>query len=682
MKKTFNLRLPVLYAGALALGIIYSAILAYFGWSGILLIIPAVAAFSACALAAIIRRTVKMPLIFVAATVFYLVGAVYAFGKYFIFCQTEIPLGIPVEISGRVERTGVTDSGTVYLILSGVKAGGERVGGKLIAYLGEAAGDYCRSGYSVSFYAEASAQDFIEFGEISYNATRGVKYVSYVNGGLQARYLFNLFAEMNYAVQRVMYNNLDGETAGVCFAMLTGNTDGISSGTLSSFRNGGVAHVFAVSGLHIGVIYGALSYIFKKCRLNRYASTVIRIAVIALYSGICAFSPSSVRALVTCSVAAIASCSFRKYDGLNALGIAAIIILLVSPFYLFQVGFVLSFGCMLGIILIKPNLQKLLSFLPKKLSEPLAVGWSAQFASLPVQLTSFGYVSAAGLILNVIFIPVISALYIVLFSCTLICAVIPSAGVILPAACAPLQLVINLIVSCGFEKAIICGRFSHWLFVPFIAVTAAVTDKLNIKGFFRAATVIAVLFSVTLTAVLSSKSTSVTFSSGYRGGSVLVRTNGGTVLIVTDNYSARRSTVKSVDAVVVLADNDGFDVLNTLGCSYGSLYMRGGEENVPAYGNTQITYADSFEACGISFRYDDNALIAEVNGVTLSVIRGESGGEYAGGLADTDFELYCYGSDSGVLYCGNDGYGLAKCGEMRYDIKGWGYVGPNARPKE
>ncbi|MDE7086643.1 MAG: ComEC/Rec2 family competence protein, partial [Clostridia bacterium] len=414
MKKAFNLRLPVLGASAMVLGIAFAAILACFKSDGIFILIPAAIILAACALFAVITRSASKALIFIFTAVCFLIGAVYAYAKYFSFCQTEIPVGELAQISGRVEEVGTTSSGSKYLILTNVKAYGTAVSGRLYAYLNGNAGDYCQRGYDVTFYATIEKQNFIEYGEISYRATKGVKYWSNVYGGLQSKYRFSLFGEIFAAIERALNSALDRETAAVCLAMLTGEDGGISKGTLASFRYGGVAHVFAVSGLHIGVIYFALGKIFKKLKLKRIPCAVIKIAFVAAYSGVCGFSPSSVRAVVLCAAMAASDCFYKKSDGFNALAIAAILLLLINPFYLFQVGFTMSFGAMLGITLLSGNLKKLFAFLPEKFARALAVGWSAQVGTLPVQITKFGYVSAAGLLLNIVFVQVISEVYVLM----------------------------------------------------------------------------------------------------------------------------------------------------------------------------------------------------------------------------------------------------------------------------
>lgn len=687
MKKPFNLRVTTLFAAALALGIVFSAILSYFGLSGIYIFIPVAVMFAACVPVAIVKRGASKPLIFIFATVFFLTGALYMYAKYVSFCQTDAPVGELVELSGRVVETGFTESGRRFLVLKDVTAYDTPISGKVVAYLSETAGDYCRRGYTVTFSAALEKQSYISFGEISYRATQNVKYCCNVAGGMQSKYHFSPFGAINFAIESALFNNLDKETAAVCFAMLTGNTDAVSSGTLQSFRNGGVAHVFAVSGLHIGVLFGGLTFICKKTCVNKYLSTAFRIVLIVLYAGVCNFSPSSVRAVVMCSVAALSSCFDCKYDGLNALSLAAVLLLLINPLYLFEAGFVLSFSAMLGIIFISPNLKRLFAFLPKKINRALSVSLSAQFATIPSMLTVFGNISAAGILLNIIFVPLISVLYVILFISVIIGAVIPAfAQTVLPLACVPLQSVINFIVTCGFEKAIISGDFSNWIFVPFIATGLALSDKINYnrKLLTRGASVCAsALIILSSTINPSYAAVTVTFNSGYSGGSVLINTVSGKVLIVTENYGERNDySASDINSLVVLGGEDNLSVMLSMGGGFEQVYVRGSAIQIPEVGPTHVTYADSFTTCGVKFQFEGSVLFAETCGAKIAVIREDGGEIYGGLLQNTDANLYCYGNGSAILFTDNESYGLSACGEISYRISYGHFYLSDIIPKE
>lgn len=684
MKKPFNMRLPVLFAASLCAGILYSTMLAYFRLSGIFILIPSLIAFAACVPVAIIKGGVSRPLIVIAATVFFIIGAVYLYAKYSVFDAVEVLDGVTVRVSGRVADKGLTSGGNNYLMLTDVSVNGERINGKIAAYLLDGAGGYCRRGYTVEFYARLEKQNFIEYGGVGYNACRGVKYICYVGGGMKSTWRFDLFGEMNYALERALFDNLDGETAAVCYAMLTGSTDAISGGTLSSFRNGGIAHVFAVSGLHIGVIYGALTIILKKAGVNRYVSTAVRILLMFLYSGVCLFTASSVRALVMCSVSATAGCLHCKHDSLNALSAAAIILLLINPMYLYGVGFVLSFAAVLGILLLSKNLSRLLGFLPKRAANALSVCFSVQISTVPVQLTSFGYISAAGLVLNLVFIPLISVLYVLLFICACISAAIPAAaGALLAFASSPIKLIINVVTTCGFENAIISGKYGNWLYVPFALFALGVTDKIRLRPCLRAASVSAfalLIISSALSTNFAGGFATVRFDAGYSGGSVTIETQTGRVLVVTENYKKRSDSSIDADVLVVLGSYDSLSAVTSLGADYETVYMRGDAFPLPSLGETQIIYSDSFTACGVSFDFCGDVLTADVYGTKISLVK--NSGEYDAGSTGSDFELYCYRNEGAVLHTRGRSYSLDICGAVSYGISGTGYYPRNVIPKE
>ena len=667
MRKPFNLRLPVLFAVSFCGGILFSTVLAYFGLSETFILIPPLAAFIVCIPLAVIKRGAAKAFIAIIAGLLFLIGAI---ALYALYLSYGVALGgEAARVSGRVERVGTTSGGTNYLLLSNVTVNGRKISGKIAAYMTENAVGSCRRGYIVEFTAPLEEQSFFEYDSISYNASRGVKYICTV-AGYKATYRFDLFGEINYAVERALFNHLDGETAAVCFALLTGNTEAISAGTLTAFRNGGIAHVFAVSGLHIGVVYGGLTFVFKKLRFNRVLSAVLRILILFFYSGVCLFSASSVRALVMCSVAALSRCFYRKGDSLNSLALAAIILLAVNPLNLYGAGFALSFAAVLGILLLSGNLKRLLSFLPHKIAETLSVGVSVQFSTVPVQLTSFGYISAAGLLLNMVFIPVISVLYVLLLICTFAAVIIPvAAGVFLTVASAPLQLITALVAACGFENAIISGNFSDFIYLPFILTGLTLTDKINFSLRRRIACFCAFSAFVCLSPAVPNAGgdyATVVFSAGYSGGCVSVTTQAGTVLVVTENFDKRSETDCAADVLVVLGVKEGLTAVTGLDGGYGVIYMQSDAFPLLNYDKTPVIYTDEFTACGINFTFDGNALTAEIYSARISLVYGE--GNHAAGEMQDGLGLYCFGNKTAVLYAGGRRYGLNACGDIEYEI--------------
>ncbi|MGN1373454.1 MAG: ComEC/Rec2 family competence protein [Candidatus Coproplasma sp.] len=672
MKKPFNIRLPLLYALSLVAGIIFAAVAKYFSFSIIWSLLPVAVLLCFCVFCGIKFKRISLVIKVFSFIAVFTTGVLYAAIVIFNYCNSDVFIDDAVMIYGKVTEVGLTSKGTRYIVLSNVRFGDTRVSGKLVAYLMENAGEYCRRGYEVSLYSQPETLSFISDGSVNYYAAKGVKYSCIVAGSLQAKYCFSLFGEIAYKIEELLYSCLDGETASVALALLTGNADMVSSGTISAFRGGGIAHVFAVSGLHIGVIYAAMSALLKKTPINRYLSAIIRVVIIFLFAGVCGFTSSSVRAAIMCTVTALASCLHRRYDALNGISIAAIIILLINPLSLFEVGFILSFSAVLGILLLQKNLSAILGFLPYKLRDGVASGWSAQFATIPVLMSSFGYISWAGIILNLIFIPLISALYVVLFAVMIICLILPfSAPLLLNIATVPLQFVINIILSSGVENAVIYGNFGVWIYIPFIILVLALTDKINLKNKVRCilvglTAIIALCMTVTPT---YGKGSSVVFAPATDGGYAVISNSDGCVLIVLPNTEGvPKHVTQSADVLVIVGGDEAINQMINLEGDFDRVYLKGSSATLPPLGNYDVICSDNFTECGIEFRYDDDVLYMCCEDITVAFDYDVKGEEYSGRFNDCTLSLYAYANNDPVLFTRQGSYNLSYCGEMGYNF--------------
>lgn len=497
--KPYNFRLIAALALSMVVGILSGAAAVYFAVDGLYLLVPFSVAATALIACILKFKDASLAVSLALVIAAFMLGALSVYIYCSAFASAEVPTGVSLLIEGKVDKVGKTSGGSTYLVISGARANGETVGGKIIAYLGASAGDYCEKGYTVRFYAPLSKQSLFEGGEITYYAQNSIKYYCTVNGGLSSKWGFSLFGAANGGIRNTLFDNLDKETASVCYAMLTGDSSLISEGTLSSFRGGGIAHLFAVSGLHIGIIFGALTLLFKRLPINVYVSAAIRVVAIILYSGVCNFTPSSVRATIMCTAVLCASLLHKKNDSLNSLSLAALVLLVINPMYLFGAGFLLSFGAALGIIMLGRNTETVLRFLPERVRKPLAVGFSAQVSTIPTQFACFGYISWAGLFLNVLVVPIVSLIYLLLFICTLLAAIIPFAsGALVGFASTPVQLLVNLVVECGLENAVITRSAGLWISAPFVLLVVGISDKFNLKQVWRSTLCSLALVALTL----------------------------------------------------------------------------------------------------------------------------------------------------------------------------------------
>lgn len=630
MKRFVNVRIPVLFACSLSLGIAAGYFFDFYNADTLYLL----AAIPAAALLFIISVCIKKPKIFIFTLIFiglFIAGTFNSYCRLQDFGKYDVKNDHPMVISGTVIEKGETSYGE-YIIID--KANAERfiLSGKVKVYLPEVYGEFCDIGYTVEFLGQLTFGDVYPFGKLNYNAEENIKYTCSVYGTIYSEYGYSFFGNIRSRIRDALYDNLDKDTAAICYAMLVGNTQGIDTETMQSFRFGGIAHIFAVSGLHIGLVFGIVSLLCKKLKLNKYAGAILSIGLIVFYSAICGFSLSSVRAVIMCGVGAITQLFHLKRDGLNSLAFAVIIILLITPLSLFSLGFQLSVCSVGGIFLFSNKIKKLLIKFksPRSIAGSIGTSFGAQLGTLPVMMSGFGYISGAGLLLNIIVIPAVSLLFMPLFIFTMLSAAIPQTGAVLTYTVLPLEAILSFLVSSGFENALIRG-FGSGLFALFYYSGMTIfSDKFNVKFTPRAIISASILAGLALFVICQTYSPSVGHKiivNGYQnGGSVIVKSRQGSVLIITeeansshvlddlgDNYSLGLSGVIILGGEeCVSAYNPDFNCKDVYVCS---LYIP-----VQPYKNITVHYEKEFSVGGLHFEYvDGNNIIFYSDGITVGV---------------------------------------------------------------
>lgn len=428
------------------------------------------------------------------------------------------------------------------------------------------------AGDLLSFSAEVETHDLWSYGRLNASAVLDrVRYRAFVSAEEIEKIGENgvdLFGTVNDHVREVLYAGMDDENASLAYAMLTGNSGFMDEDVLQNFRYGGVAHIFAVSGLHIGIVCALVSAILKRFRLPAYVRIPIVSAVLFFFSGICGFSPSSVRALVMCVVLMITGAAGTGLDRLTSVSFAALAVLIADPVYLFSVGFQLSLAAAAGIIVLGGHLTRQLGRIPhfpKRAASALGTAVSAQVCTFPILIDSFGYTSGIGLVLNLLFIPVISAVFSLLFLCTVLACVLPFAATwllfvpkyFLSVAVLPiLALDLKVLLLCGFSFG---GCAAIWYLGIWL-----LTDKVNLKRWVKGvcSAVLCVIFVVCmlLRNLPIGVETLLTVHGYYGSGFVLLREEGKTSL-----FSFGELRAEHVEQVFLKEGIDHVDVFIPLG---------------------------------------------------------------------------------------------------------------------
>ena len=199
------------------------------------------------------------------------------------------------------------------------------------------------------------------------------------------------------------------EDAAIMKAMLLGEKSEIDTETKELFQKNGIAHILAISGLHISFIGMTLFKLLQQLQLPKLLTFVISETTIILYVIMVGFSPSSFRALFMFSLFLLSKLLKRSYDMITALGTAGILLLLEQPMYLFDCAFLLSFLAIAGIGVFCKRFTNLI-YHPPKYTNGFFSSLFVFLTTLPVMLYFYFEISFLSIFLNLIVIPLMSVL--------------------------------------------------------------------------------------------------------------------------------------------------------------------------------------------------------------------------------------------------------------------------------
>ena len=209
-------------------------------------------------------------------------------------------------------------------------------------------------------------------------------------------------------------HNLSGGPAGLLNGILLGEKRGVPDPVRTAFTRAGVNHVLAVSGLHVGLIAAVVFFALGAVGCGRKSTAWATVCAVLLYALVTGLPPSVVRASMMCVITIWGRLGNTQGEGLNSLGLAALVILIFRPQDLFDVGFQLSFSATGGILLFYRPIRGCLpgggtGGVAACLWSPLAVSLAAQVGTLPFVLTYFGLLSVVSILANLVVVPLMAA---------------------------------------------------------------------------------------------------------------------------------------------------------------------------------------------------------------------------------------------------------------------------------
>ena len=234
----------------------------------------------------------------------------------------------------------------------------------------------------------------------------------------------------------------------VIAAMAMGDKSALNQETKEAYSISGTSHILAVSGLHIGIIFQLIILLLGGKRRSKL-TIILSTTIVWAYVIFIGFPASAVRAATMLSIYSMVLLSLRPDPTLNTLALAYIIMVLVNPFNIFDIGFQMSFLAVGSILLFYPLFFCLLSShsnIIRAIWGLFCVSLAAQIGTLPLIVFYFGRISCYSLITSFIAIP---AATLILYLCVLLFILSPLTYISFLASSIEglMQLVMNVLTS-------------------------------------------------------------------------------------------------------------------------------------------------------------------------------------------------------------------------------------------
>ena len=248
--------------------------------------------------------------------------------------------------------------------------------------------------------------------ERSYTCSNGIYLVGSINEITQkssGKGIYKLGYHLTSYIEKTIKQPLDSESAAPIIAFLTGNQDTFDRESEANIKACGTSHVMVVSGLHLGIICGALISLLNRVKANKKTVFLCGVITIFLILLVCGFHISAIRAAITYIVILVGGIIGRRADPLNSLGFAVFLIVVQNPFVVSSVSFLLSITATFGVIFVAPRLENVSfpkrnksNLVVKGLTGAICVSVAALLCTTPVLVIAFGQLSLASVFVNVL----------------------------------------------------------------------------------------------------------------------------------------------------------------------------------------------------------------------------------------------------------------------------------------
>lgn len=226
----------------------------------------------------------------------------------------------------------------------------------------------------------------------------------------------SVFEKMKTAVRAyvlsVLQKNIRGaDEKAIAEALIIGYRNNLDKDLVQAYSNTGVVHIIAISGLHLGIIFGMMQFFFrpfKKRIFRRLIAPAVTLSVIWMFAFVAGGAPSVLRAAVMFSIFTVAGLFSRRGNIFNTLACSAFLLLAFDPFALWDVGFQLSYAAVFSIVLLQRPIYNAILFtnpLIDAIWKLSSVTLAAQVFTTPIVMYHFHQIPTLFLIANLVAVP-------------------------------------------------------------------------------------------------------------------------------------------------------------------------------------------------------------------------------------------------------------------------------------
>lgn len=390
---------------------------------------------------------------------------------FFLCCFRFYYYAIPSELEelAKQEKEGKL-YGTIYKVIPAKE--GRKIYLKNIRFLSKDCGDYNKKVGKVLLYDSSEieifsgntilvetklqnfrkATNFGQYDEYWYQKNHGIMAMAYSEEfkilDKKVNWIFVVLQSFKKKLAQVYNDVLEEKEASIIKAMILGDKSDLEKEVKNLYSENGIAHILAISGLHISMLGFIFYKLFRSIILKgeqfftieipiqisilliNFIPAIISILLILLYGQMIDCGVSSSRAIIMFLLTLLATLVGRTYDLLTSAAFAEIIILLQNPFYINDYGFWLSFGAIFAISVFMPVVDKIVPeivckkkrkiektiinkfyfYFIVKVRSGLLVSISIFFITLPIVIRMYFFYPLYGIFLNLMIIPLMSIL--------------------------------------------------------------------------------------------------------------------------------------------------------------------------------------------------------------------------------------------------------------------------------